>query len=132
MEEIKLVPKRNVAAIDDEYLQEVADICANHPRMTYKQLSVDILGQAENYLYDLRSRHPQLKEMMRQTTLDRFEELAKLAQQTIIDLMVNSENDNVRLASAKDYLSRGAYDAVQKVENTNKDITVELVNDDED
>ena len=118
--------KREIEAVDDEYLQWVADACSSEPRMNYKQLSVHVLGKEENYLYSLRSRYPQLKEMMRQTVLNRFQEMAQAAQQVIYDLAVSAESESVRLASARDIMSRGNYDPVAKVENTNKDITVEL------
>lgn len=129
MEEFKPSETRN--EIDDVYLQWVADICATQPRMNYKQLSANVLKKDENYLYNLRNRHPQLKEMMRQTVLDKFQEMAQIAQDVIFELATTAESETVRLSSARDIMSRGSYDAVAKVENTNKDITVEL-NFDED
>lgn len=57
-----------------------------------------------------------------------LQEIAAEAKQTQLDLMRNAQSENVRSNIAKDFLSRAGYDATTKVENTNREIVVELVN----
>lgn len=117
--------------ITDEYLRQIAEICSDNPRKTFREISID-LGYAESYIRTLRSKHPRLVEMTDQLTRDRFKELARVGLDTTMELMVGAESETVRLNAAKEFMSRAGYDAKQVIEQTNKDITVELVNDDED
>lgn len=115
--------------ITDEYLEEVAHLCA-HSGIGYRQLSKE-MGYAEGYLYDLRRRYPQLIEMTDNAMREKFKELSASGIEETYRLMLNAESEAVRLNAAKEILSRAGYDAVQKVENTNKEITVEFFGEEE-
>lgn len=116
--------------ITDEYLREIAEICSNNPRKTFQDISIE-MGFAKSYIHTLRGRYPQLVEMTDELTRDRFKELARLGLETTMELMVSAESESVRLNAAKEFMSRAGYDAVQKVENTNKEITIELIKDED-
>ena len=117
--------------ITDEYLREIAKVCSDNPRKTFQDISIE-MGFAKSYIHTLRYRYPQLVEMTDQLTRDRFKELARLGLETTMELMVSAESESVRLNAAREFMSRAGYDAKQVIEQTNKDITVELVNEDED
>lgn len=114
--------------ITDEYLQEIAAICSDNPRKTFQDISIE-MGFGKSYIHTLRSRYPQLVEMTDQLTKDRFKELARLGLETTMELMISAESETVRLNAAKEFMSRAGYDAKTVVENTNKDIVVELKKD---
>lgn len=57
-----------------------------------------------------------------------FAEIAAIAKNKALDIMTNTENDSVALKAAHDFMDRAGYGATQKVEQTNRDITVELIN----
>lgn len=115
--------------ITEEYLQHMADLCSR-PGVSFKQVSLD-LGKAENYIRQLRYEYPELVEMTDNRIRERFKEMSNSATNKLYELMEGAANENVQLNAAKEILSKAGYDAVQKVENTNKEIVVELF-DDED
>lgn len=123
--------RASMEKITDEYLREIAEICSDNPRKTFQDISIE-LGYKKSYIRDLRYKYPQLVEMTDQLTRDRFKELARVGLEATMELMVGAESETVRLNAAKEFMSRAGYDAKQVIEQTNKDITVELVNDDED
>lgn len=65
----------------------------------------------------------QLNEEMRLS----FSEIAAIAKERALNIMKNTENDSVALKAAHDFMDRAGYGATQKVEQTNRDITVELI-----
>lgn len=111
--------------IDDEYLEEIATICANASRKTFKQISED-MGFEGNYIYTLRRRYPQLITMTDEKIKSRFKEMSADGTHKLYELMMNAESESVQLNAAKEILSRAGYDAVQKTETTNKEIIVEI------
>ena len=115
----------SVEKITDEYLRQIAEICSDNPRKTFQDISIE-LGYKKSYIRDLRYKYPQLVEMTDQLTRDRFKELARVGLDTTMELMVSAESETVRLNAARDILSRGGYDAKTVVENTNKEILVEI------
>lgn len=119
---------RPVDKITDEYLDTIAEYCSDNPRKTFAELSRE-LGYASSYIHNLRSRHPYLVERTDFLTRDRFKELARLGLETTLELMISAESETVRLNAAREFLSRAGYDAKTVVENTNKDIVVELKKD---
>ena len=56
-----------------------------------------------------------------------FSEIAAIAKEKALSIMKNTENDSVALKAAHDFMDRAGYGATQKVEQTNRDITVELI-----
>lgn len=110
--------------ITTEYLDDIAKLCA-YSGKTYAEISKEI-GKNEEYIYTLRSRYPYLVEKTDEFMAERFKEMASAGLEETIRLMTEADSEVVRLNAAKDILSRAGYDSVKRVENTNKEITVEL------
>lgn len=126
----KVVRRQERHKVDDEYLESIAELCANNPEMSFASISTELLGFSEGYIRNLRHKYPQLRKMTDYKVNEKFKEAAIKAQNRIEHLLF-AESETVSLQAAKDILSRAGYDAVAKVENTNKEITIELF-DDED
>ena len=120
---------KNNLVITREYLEEIAKLCVV-PGKSYKQVGLD-LGKSESYISNLRRDYPELVEMTDNLMRQRFKELAVEATAQIANLMHGAESETVRLNAAKEIVSKAGYDAVQKVENTNKEITIELIKDED-
>lgn len=119
----------NRVVVDEEYLQNVAEMCSV-PGKSFKQVSLD-MGKAESYVHNLRNKFPELVEMTDNRIRERFKEMSNSATNKLYELMEGAANENVQLNAAKEILSKAGYDAVQKVENTNKEIVVELFSDED-
>lgn len=97
-----------------------------YTEMTYLQIAEEL--KCNNNTITLWLKDDDFRTELNAEIKRKFSRLAVKAQKKL-DELIDSENENVALGAVKETLSKAGFDAVQKVESTNTNITVDVDDD---
>lgn len=110
----------------EERLIQFADFIVSCGDMSYANISRG-LDREERYVSNVLYTYPKLKELVRERRQAWFDEQMSLAQKVYLNALIDPEVPwTNKLATAKDIMSKAGYDATRKVENTNREVVVEI------